>query len=112
MLYHYQIGFPKHIKFSDIFGLRPSAHALAAANTDRYGQIPMPSNFRLADGWRVVEIETENGLLVKVVARRALDAERDIVMAFIPSQRLIKTVWINEKADRHRTLDRARYMTP
>lgn len=110
MLYHYQIGLPK-IEIPDVYGLRASAHALAQAASDRYGSFEIPTNFRKVD-WKVIEMETENGPLVKVVARRKLDEMRDLVMVFIPSQRVIKTVWVNLASDRHRTLNRALYAIP
>lgn len=111
MLYHYQVGFPPHIKFGEIYGLRASAHAMREAHGDRYGSFVIPTYFRPSD-WRIVEIETQDGLLHKIVARRPLDDDRDIVMVILPREKVIKTVWINERKDRHKTLNRQRYMTP
>lgn len=109
-LYHKDIGFPKKMKFKEVFGLIPSQHALNEQASDRYGKFEMPDAFT-AD-WMVIEIEVVNGALDKVVARKPIDDKRDIVMVFKPLAKLIKTVWINESNDLHKTLDKSAYSTP
>jgi len=110
-LYHKDIGFPKNMKFRAIDGLTPSMHALRESTSDRYGGFTLPTSFNPTD-WTVIEIETINGALNKIVARKAYDAARDIVMAFLPQTKLIKTAWINVRSDLHNTLDKRAYDVP
>ena len=110
-LYHKDIGFPSNMKFRGVDGLIPSNHALREANSDRYGGFTLPTSFNPID-WVVIEIEVLNGALNKIVARKAYDATRDIVMAFLPQSKLIKTAWINVRNDLHKTLDKSAYDVP
>lgn len=110
-LYHKEIGFPKNMKFRPVANLIPSGHALREASSDRYGAFTIPSEFDPVS-WDVIEIEVANGALHKIVARKQYDATRDIVMAFLVRDRVIKTVWINERNDAHKTLDRSAYAKP
>ncbi len=111
MLYHKDLGFPKNMKFRPVDGLIPSSHALRERDSDRYGKFDIPTSFDPAT-WTVIEIEVTNGALNKVVARKPIDEKRDIVMVFLPLTRLIKTVWINEANDIHKTLDKSAYARP
>ena len=99
------------MKFKAVDGLTPSAHALRERDSDRYGKFEIPTAFDPAT-WTVIEIEVANGALNKVVARKAIDEKRDIVMVFLPLTKLIKTVWVNESNDLHKTLDKSNYSTP
>ena len=110
-LYHKDIGFPKNMRFKAIEGLTPSQHALREANSDRYGGFTLPTSFDPAS-WVVIEKEVINGALNKIVARKAYDATRDIVMAFLIQPKVIKTAWINVRDDSHKTLDRRAYDIP
>lgn len=110
-LYHKDIGFPKKMKFKEVTGLLPSAHALREASSDRYGKIIIPTSFEPST-WEVIEIETVGGALHKIVARKSYNETLDIVMVFNPRDKIIRTVWINEKNDLHKTLDKSAYTTP
>ena len=110
-LYHKEIGFPPKLKFKAVEGLIPSMHALREASNDRYGNMPIPTAFDPLT-WDVIEVELLNGALNKIVARKPIDAARDVVMVFLTQSKLIKTLWINEAKDNHRTLDRSAYATP
>ena len=110
-LYHKDVGFPKNMKFRAVDGLTPSMHALRESTSDRYGGFTLPISFNPVD-WTVIEIETVNGALNKIVARKAYDAARDIVMVFLPQSKLIKTCWINLSTDKHKTLDKGAYSKP
>lgn len=110
-LYHKDIGFPKNMKFKEVVGLIPSAHALREASSDRYGKFDIPTSFD-PKTWDLIEIEIINGALNKVVARKPIDEKRDIVMVFLPLSKLIKTCWINTNDDLHKTLDRSAYSIP
>ena len=111
-LYHKDIGFPASIEFAPLFGLKPSHHALGEANKDRYGIIKLPVHFlpRIAV---IIEIElTETGDLIKILARQEHDSNHDVVFAINPVTKVIKTAWLQEKNDNHRTLDKSKYDKP
>lgn len=110
-LYHKDIGFPKSMKFRAIDGLTPSMHAQREADSDRYGGFTLPISFDPVN-WVVIEIEVLNGALNKIVARKAYDATRDIVIAFLVQSKVIKTAWINVRSDVHNTLDKRAYDVP
>ena len=110
-LFHKNIGFPKKMKFKTVEGLIPSAHALREASSDRYGAFEIPNSFD-PETWTVIEVEVVNGALHKIVARKAIDDKRDVVMAFLVRDKVIKTLWCNEKNDLHKTLDKSAYAKP
>lgn len=110
-LFHKDLGFPSKMKFRALEGLTPSSHALQAARTDRYGAITIPDKFD-PNAWEIVEIETKGGALDKIVARQPMNEALDLVMVLLPYVKLIKTVWINERNDKHSTLDASRYERP
>jgi hypothetical protein len=86
-----------------------SNHAIEAARDDRYGpvaQLPSCLEFHRAD---LIELEVVNGKPVKGVFRQSLDDVRDLVIVILFARNLVKTVWINQRNDRHLTLDRSKY---
>lgn len=99
------------MRFREVTGLVASLHAQRAASDDRYGGFDIPTSFDPVT-WTVIEIEVLNGALHKVVARKPLDPTRDIVMAFLIREKLIKTVWVNLASDTHKTLDKSLYSQP
>ena len=112
-LYHYQVGFPKGLEFKPLFGFTYSLHARMEAMRDRYGPVKMfPQNF-LPRTDKVVEAETDSmGNLVKIVFRKYYDAVYDLVIVLDVRTKVVKTVWLNARADTHHTLDRSRYDKP
>ena len=112
--YHKKFGFPTDalIHWVGRFDLAYSEHALRAAKTDRYGEVPLYdwAEFEAID---VVEVTVENGAAVKAVLRAPLDY-RDIVfvLAKIPGSKslLVKTVWFNLHTDQHKTLNERAYV--
>jgi len=111
-LYHYQVGFPKGLSFRPTLGLIASQHAQMARYTDPRGVITLPKAFLPASA-KVIEVETDDaGKVIKIVARQPHDDKNDVVYAFIPDAKLIKTAWLQDKHDAHRTLQRWRYDTP
>lgn len=71
-----------------------------------------PSNISLKN---FVEIEAEKPLrILKVVVREHYDEYDDLVLVIIPDLNykigFVKTVWLNEKTDTHKTLNRSRYV--
>lgn len=112
-LYHFQIGFPKGIAFAPIFGLRPSPHAITEFAYEGFhdpGLLPKHFLPRVA---KVIEIEVDaTGNLIKLLARQSFNVEFDLVYSVYIANKVIKTVWLNHKNDKHFTLDRSKYDIP
>lgn len=115
-LFHSELGFPS--TFRPPTGVRPlqySHHAKQAATDDRYGNIELPSNLNL-DEMKLIEVGVENGSVSKFLYRGKMDDTRDICIVVIPKPRgekwFVKTVWINENNDKHRSLDVTKYLVP
>lgn len=89
--------------------LRYSAHALRESVSDKYGGIELPTEFHSV-GAELIEAEVLVGpmTVTKQVWRQTLDSERDLVLV-IGEYGLVRTVWINLKRDKHRSLDASRY---
>ena len=113
-LYHSEVYMPKLLQQPCFEGrLRYSRHAIDEANSDRYGDITPPPYFYVEGKEKLIEVETDSktGKVVKQVWRQALDDERDIVLV-ITADGNVKTLWVNLKTDKHKTLDRSRYIKP
>lgn len=112
-LYHSEIRLPDgFIAPKGRVALDWTRHAEHARNSDRYGDIPA---FRTAtlDNLTVIEVGVENNRVVKIVYRGCFTENYDVVMVLIPRGRqpwTVKTVWLNDKADLHKTLDRSKYV--
>jgi len=107
-LYHCLLSIPKPYRkpvFEGVLGYSP--HALHEAECDRYGHINLPERFE-AKGAALIEVETVDAVVVKQLWRQRLDDSRDLVMA-ITCEGTVKTVWVNLRTDKHRTLDPSRY---
>lgn len=90
--------------------LRWTRHADQARVSDRYGDIPKFSTATL-DNLNVIEVGVENGRVVKILFRGRMSADLDVCMVLIPGTVwTVKTVWINERNDKHGTLDRSKYV--
>jgi hypothetical protein len=110
-LYHYQLGFPKG--FSGKVGtvvLQYGAHALRAANEDRYGLVNLPKTLNTSAAL-CVEVELLDGAVIKLVYRVRYSADLDLVLAVSPKSNtlFVRTVWLQSKNDTHATLDLSRY---
>lgn len=115
-LFHADLGFPS--AFNPPTGTRAlqyTQHAQNAALDDRYGDIQLPSEINL-DEMKLIEVGVTDGQVSKFLYRGKLDNWRDICIVAIPRPRgqkwIVKTVWINESNDRHRTLDPTKYLVP
>jgi len=109
-LYHAEIGIPTSVpvRFGKL-NLRYSRHALQAANSDRYGLINLPEVLD-TDKAKVIEVEVAaDGLVEKVLYRVPHCGTCDLVIAVIPYDSFVKTVWLNKKNDGHKTLNKANY---
>ena len=117
MLYHKEIGFPDTIEWElEEFELIFSSHAQREALQDRFVDvITLPDYVDLLTA-DIIEIETKDNVhVLKYVARISYDKQNDIVIVFIPlpeHKGRVKTVWANNKQDKHRTLDRSKYNKP
>jgi hypothetical protein len=114
--YHYQVGFPTNLrKPSGCVELVYTDHARRAARNDRYGRIEaLPRKLRLS---RVQLIEAEalaDGTLVKGLYRMGYDDNYWLLLAiaFCEDGAVVKTVWKNQRADQHATLQRELYSVP
>jgi len=110
-LYHYTLGFPRG--FSSKVGrvnLKYGRHALEASQNDRYGAVKLPLNID-TNAAACIETEIDQGQVLKLVYRVPYNAGLDLVLVVIPrgSEFFVKTVWLNQKTDKHLTLDVSKY---
>ncbi len=111
MLYHSEVYFPEKLKAAipQSVTLAYSGHALRACLNDRYGYINGPRWIDTTKG-HVFEAEVINGKLVKFCIRMSYDALHDIsIVVAHDTQYVVKTLWLNRKTDKHRTLDKNKY---
>lgn len=112
-LYHGDIGLPPGFKLParrvDLFWTN---HAKQACKNDRYGDIPEFASIPL-QVFKTVEVGVQAGRVVKVVVRGHYTPTLDVVLVLIPNLDkpwTVKTVWINQRNDSHKTLDRTKYV--
>lgn len=113
-LYHRDIGFPPGL-MTRLSGqshvLHYGPHARQACLNDKYGAIMRPPK-TVTFGDNVFEAETdESGVPVKVTVREHYDAVYDIILVVggVSGPNLVRTCWLNKKADPHLTLDKTKY---
>lgn len=112
--YHTDLGVPASVTAQVPAGpvpVVPTRHAERAAQTDRYGYIPIPRtlDFRTV---RPFEFTVEGGHLVKVAVRAPRDARTDACYVLAndgDGYWVLITCWANERTDTHRTLNVRRY---
>ncbi len=114
-LYHKDIGFPKGANlpdgFSPVIRLRYGPHAMKAADDDRYGRLNLPAVIDIRKG-ELFEIGVTGNTVTKMAVRMPYDNKIDLILVFGPRDGFVRTVWANEKGDKHKTLDRAKYVDP
>ncbi len=110
-LFHSEVFMPERYKAPIFEGeLRYRPHALDEAKRDRYGNIELPSFFNAAQAELIeAEFDVDRDQVTKQVWRQRLDATRDIVLV-IGRGGFVRTVWVNLRSDKHRTLNRAKYV--
>lgn len=109
MLYHVELGFPKSIKkISGMFLLDYTEHAIKASKNDRYGDIILPKHIDIKKA-TLIEMEVIDNVMVKGVYRIEYNELYDLVLV-ITNFRVVKTVWLNSKEDKHATLDESKYI--
>lgn len=115
--YHREIGFPCGFKnpFEGEIKVILSRHAQEARYSDHYGYVAVENGpFKLQAG-NLVEVQFEAGVPVKAVLRMPWSAYLDLVMVLLAPVggiALAKTLWFNRASDKHRTLDRSKYVKP
>lgn len=116
-LYHYTLGFPKDIqailtqakRTQFELTLTYSAHAKKESAKDRYlDKINLPNSIN-CNKCIPIEIETQNGIFHKVVYRTSYNKVFDICYVILVANSLVKTIWLNRKTDKHRTLNESKY---
>lgn len=111
-LYHFEIGFPRNLNVR--FGtlrLRYSHHARQAALNDRYGDIDLPEALNTNTA-KVIEVEVIGDRVEKVLYRVSYNDDFDLLVAVMPRDSFVKTVWLNRRNDGHKTLNAAKYNRP
>jgi hypothetical protein len=118
-LYHRDVGFPKDWKQRLPHGFNPfiirlnyGNHARMAAWDDKYGKINYPYRISFKDDLQIFEIEIQRGTVVKMGVRMSYDKNHDLSIIFNPQDGFVRTVWLNEKNDTHRTLNTSNYRKP
>lgn len=111
-LFHRDVYMPAKIKKAGRVGiaLRPTAHALTAAQSDRYGTIQIPARIEFT-GADVVEAELFGDKVQKLVIRLPYNSSLSVIFVLIPDTGTLKTVWLNRVNDSHKTLEAWRYET-
>lgn len=108
-LYHFELGIPKAAQLR--FGKMPlnySGHAQRASQNDRYGTIELPK-YLDTNTAQVIEVEMRGRETLKIVYRVKYNEILDLVLVVIPDRGFVKTVWLNQRNDLHKTLDASRY---
>jgi hypothetical protein len=112
-LFHKDVFMPPSAKSPVYEGkLKYSFHAIKASQSDRFGNIPLPEMFSVATAELIESEMSDDGMVVlKQVWRQPLDEKRDLVLALTRDGK-VKTVWINLRSDKHRTLQVDKYVRP
>lgn len=90
-----------------------SRHAIKECLKDRYGTIIPPANITF-DEQKAFEIELANNLINKVAIRVPYNQTHDISFVLIldgEDSAFVKTLWLNDKTDKHGTLNASLYAT-
>lgn len=108
--FHADVYMPESMRTPIHLGpLRYGRHAREEAKQDRFGSFELPERLNL-DEARLIEAVYDSAAeaCIKQVWRQPLDDRRDIVLVVVP-RGFVKTVWINLRTDKHRTLRRENY---
>jgi hypothetical protein len=114
MLYHRDIGLPKDaVKalYGRTINLSYSHHAKLACIHDKYGIINHPPFTIQIKEDNIIELEIKENKIEKLLIRLDYDTDFDILIVFVPDTGIVKTVWLNEKSDKHFTLKKELYQT-
>mgnify|MGYP001166103978 CR=1 FL=1 len=118
MLYHHQVFWPEHVDrqvraFRTLRLSRPTPHGRKEARQDRYADLIRLPRTVYVPNTTAFEAETaDDGIITKLCVRQVYDDDRDLSLVLRPGNRgnwFIITAWLNERSDRHSTLNRAAY---
>ena len=111
-VYHRDIGIPtRYRRPSGRKLLEYTYHAQQEAQRDRYGVIELPRVLD-TDTAQLIELYIGEGdTPVKYVYRTRYNERFDLVLVVTANWRVI-ALWLNDKRDNHRTLNRAKYAKP
>jgi hypothetical protein len=73
-------------------------------------QVLAPRSIEIQAG-EVVEAELEGSRITKLVVRRAMNQDKDLVLVLVPKDKetwMVVTCWLNSKDDTHKTLKKGR----
>lgn len=111
-LYHKEVFLPGELieRVSGKYNLRFGKHAKEACQTDRYGFIYPPLKV-FVNKDNILEIQTTNNIIDKIVIREPYQSSLDLTLVFIPEfgAGFVKTLWLNDKNDKHQSLDASPY---
>lgn len=111
MIFHKDVYLPDHLIecVPATLYLTWSSHALSARKSDRYGSIKHFDKINV-DADTIIEISEESGGY-KILLRLDYDEKFDISVVILirGETHLVKTVWLNDKQDKHSTLKRHKY---
>lgn len=110
-LYHVSLGLPANFRAPvGQHVLHYTRHALHAAQNDRYGVPVLPDRIDSRTA-RVIEVEVTGQRVTKILYRIRHCDRFDLCLAVIPGAKfLVKTVWLQDNTDQHKTLDASRYV--
>ena len=112
-LFHKEVFWPRG-KFGALQGrtlsLTYGSHALQASETDRYGAIQAPKTI-VFDEHNAIEMECFGKFVKKVVVRQAYNDQYDLILVIFlnTTEFFVGTMWLNDRNDKHVTLNRAKY---
>ena len=112
--YHVDIGLPEGVQQpSEAHPLVYSQHAKHEAGREaaRGHVIELPHQL---PAYRLVEVQILGHVAVKWVVRVRVNDTQDLVLVLQNNEAhyLVRTVWVNEASDNHKTLDRSKYALP
>lgn len=112
-LYHKDIGFPKTFNPpSDVIPLDYSHHALVRAKAKKIGALPVRIDPTLCD---IIEVEMNAmGKAIKCLFRMQWGRNTSLILAVALDhpKPVVKTAYLNDDWDSHKTLDSTRYLVP
>jgi hypothetical protein len=113
MLYHRDIGFPESLRIpTGTRALWYSTHAKQRFEGKYKGNLILPSYIKITSE-NVIEIATKNNIdCDKIVVRTNYDDRKDMCLVLIPNKGKVVTIWINNKDDKHESLNKEKYNTP
>ena len=114
MLYHTELGFPKEViaeldKIQSLPAFNVNLIYSYHAQEQAYNKgINLPDRVNLKQG-ELIEVELDSfGRMVKCLWRLPYNDNFDLCLV-ITIDRTVKTVWLNNRTDKHTTLDRKKY---